>query len=50
MRSETDSMGENQVWSLVDPPDGVRPIDANGSIRRRKTWMEMFTSIRLDLL
>jgi transposase InsO family protein len=27
MRSEIDSMGDNQVWNLVDPPDGVRPIE-----------------------
>jgi hypothetical protein len=24
--SKIDSMGDNQVWNLVDPPDGVRPI------------------------
>jgi hypothetical protein len=23
MRSEIDSMDDNQVWNLVDPPDGV---------------------------
>ena len=22
-----DSMGDNQVWNLVDPLDGVRPIE-----------------------
>ena len=27
MRSEIDSMGDNQVWNLVDPPDGVKPIE-----------------------
>ena len=26
MRSEIDSMGDNQVWNLVDPPDGIKPI------------------------
>jgi hypothetical protein len=25
MRSEIVSMGKNQVWNLVDPPDGVKP-------------------------
>ena len=44
MESEIESMKENQVWNLIDPPDS-----ANGSIRRRKIWMEMFTSIKLDL-
>ena len=48
MKSEIESMKENQVWNLIDPPDGVRTIeckwidkkkkdiDGNGSIRRRK--------------
>jgi hypothetical protein len=27
MRSEIDSMGDNQVWNLVDPPDGVKPME-----------------------
>ena len=26
LRSEMDSMYENQVWTLVDPPEGVKPI------------------------
>ncbi|KAK4411924.1 Retrovirus-related Pol polyprotein from transposon RE2 [Sesamum angolense] len=26
MRSEMDPMGSNQVWTLVDPPKGVKPI------------------------
>src|SRR3954467_11170872 len=28
----------------------LKPSSANGSIRRRLIWMEMFTSIKLDLL
>jgi transposase InsO family protein len=27
MRSEMDSMYQNQVWTLVDPPDGVKTIE-----------------------
>ena len=27
MRSEMESMRDNQVWNLVDPPDGVRAIE-----------------------
>jgi len=27
MRTKIDSMGDNKVWNLVDPPDGVRPIE-----------------------
>ncbi|KAL0434998.1 UNVERIFIED_CONTAM: hypothetical protein Sradi_0207700 [Sesamum radiatum] len=26
MRSEMDSMGSNKVWTLVDPPEGFKPI------------------------
>ena len=26
MRSEMDSMYENEVWTLVDPPEGIKPI------------------------
>jgi hypothetical protein len=26
MKFEIESMYENQVWSLVDPPEGSRPI------------------------
>ncbi|KAL0427522.1 UNVERIFIED_CONTAM: hypothetical protein Slati_2927000 [Sesamum latifolium] len=26
MKSEKDSMGSNQVWTLVDPPKGVKPV------------------------
>jgi hypothetical protein len=36
MRSEIDSMGENQVLSLVDPPDGVRPIECKWIYKKMK--------------
>ncbi|KAK8640286.1 hypothetical protein V6N13_008045 [Hibiscus sabdariffa] len=26
MRSEMDSMSSNQVWTLVEPPEGIKPI------------------------
>ncbi|XP_020553711.1 uncharacterized protein LOC110012919 [Sesamum indicum] len=26
MKSEMDSMGSNQVWTLMDPPKGVKPV------------------------
>jgi hypothetical protein len=35
MRSEIDSMGENQVWNLVDPPDGVRPIECKWIYKKK---------------
>ena len=33
MKDEMTSMSENKVWSLVDLPDGCRPIVANGYSR-----------------
>ena len=27
MKSEIESMKENQIWNLIDPPDGVRTIE-----------------------
>ena len=36
MKSEIESMYENQVWNLVDPPDGVRPIECKW-IYKKKT-------------
>jgi hypothetical protein len=36
MRSEIDSIGENQFWNLVDPPDGVRPIECKWIYNKKK--------------
>jgi hypothetical protein len=36
MKSEIESMSENQVWSLVDPPEGSRPIECKW-IYKKKT-------------
>jgi hypothetical protein len=36
MRSEIDSMSQNQVWNLVDPPDGVRPIESKWIYKKKK--------------
>ncbi|KAL0282076.1 UNVERIFIED_CONTAM: Retrovirus-related Pol polyprotein from transposon TNT 1-94 [Sesamum radiatum] len=35
MKSEMDSMGSNQVWTLVDPPKGVRPIGCKWVYKRK---------------
>jgi hypothetical protein len=48
MESKIESMHSNQVWNLVDPIDGVRPIDCKWVFRKGQTRMEMFTSIRHD--
>ncbi|KAK8661550.1 hypothetical protein V6N13_091149 [Hibiscus sabdariffa] len=39
MRSEMDSMSENQVWSLVEPPEGIKPIDCKW-VFKKKTDMD----------
>ncbi|KAL4376093.1 hypothetical protein GQ457_02G027120 [Hibiscus cannabinus] len=46
MGSEMDSMSENQVWTLVEPPEGIKPIgckwvfkkktDMNGNVQTYK--------------
>jgi hypothetical protein len=35
MTFEIDSMGENQVWNLVDPPDDVRPIECKWIYKKK---------------
>jgi hypothetical protein len=49
MESEIESMHDNQVWNLVDPIDGVRPIgckwvfkkktDKDGNVHIYKKWL-----------
>ncbi|KAG8503242.1 hypothetical protein CXB51_001188 [Gossypium anomalum] len=39
MRSEMDSMYENQVWTLVDPPEGVKPVGCKW-VFKKKTDMD----------
>ncbi|KAL8115939.1 hypothetical protein AgCh_022437 [Apium graveolens] len=36
MKSEIDSMYENQVWTLVDPPEGVKPIGCKWVFKKKK--------------
>jgi hypothetical protein len=48
MKSEIESMGDNQVWNLVNAPDGVKSIewesnykkkiDMDGNIHIYKVW------------
>ncbi|KAL4283721.1 hypothetical protein GQ457_16G017790 [Hibiscus cannabinus] len=35
MRSEMDSMSENQVWTLVEPTEGVKPIGCNWVFKKK---------------
>jgi len=36
MKSEIDSMKENQVWNLIDPPDGVKKIECKWIYKKKK--------------
>ena len=36
MKSEIESMKENQVWNLIDPPDGVRTIECKWIYKKKK--------------
>ncbi|KAK8923669.1 hypothetical protein KSP39_PZI019346 [Platanthera zijinensis] len=47
MKSEMDSMYANQVWNLVEPPEGVRPIGCKW-VFKKKTDMDG-NSIRILL-
>ena len=49
MKSEIGSMYQNKAWTLVDLPDDRQAIKINGSLRRRRTWMVMSPSMKLDL-
>ena len=44
MRSELKSMDENQVWNLVDLPDGARPVECKW-VFKKKTDMDGNISI-----
>ncbi|KAK8685819.1 hypothetical protein V6N13_124853 [Hibiscus sabdariffa] len=39
MRSKMDSMSENQVWTLVEPPEGIKPIGCKW-VFKKKTDMD----------
>ncbi|KAK8583637.1 hypothetical protein V6N12_067900 [Hibiscus sabdariffa] len=39
MRSEMDSMSSNQVWTLVEPPEGIKPIGCKW-VFNKKTDMD----------
>ena len=36
MKSEIDSMRDNQVWNLVDQPDGVNPIECKWIFKKKR--------------
>ncbi|KAI5338403.1 hypothetical protein L3X38_017674 [Prunus dulcis] len=49
MKSEMNSMYANQVWTLVDPPEGIVPIGNKWVFKRKKGSDGMLTSVKLWL-
>jgi hypothetical protein len=35
MKSEIESMDDNQVWNMVDPINGVKPIDCKWVLKKK---------------
>jgi transposase InsO family protein len=50
MKEEMNSMKSNGVWDLVELPNGVKPLDVNGSLRQRKTHWAILRDTRQDSL
>ena len=48
MKSKMDSMYANQVWTLVDPPKGIKPIRCKW-IFKMKTDMEGNVTYKLGM-
>ncbi|KAL0451280.1 UNVERIFIED_CONTAM: Retrovirus-related Pol polyprotein from transposon RE2 [Sesamum latifolium] len=50
MKFEMDSMGSNQVWTLVDPPKGVRPVGCKWGYKRKHRADGEFTAFKARLV
>ncbi|KAL0361304.1 UNVERIFIED_CONTAM: hypothetical protein Sradi_3814900 [Sesamum radiatum] len=50
MKSEMDSMGSNQVWTLVDPPKGARPVGCKWVYKRKLGADEEVTAFKARLV
>ncbi|KAJ9566397.1 hypothetical protein OSB04_002363 [Centaurea solstitialis] len=48
MKAEMQSMYDNQVWELTDLPQHYRAVGRKWFSRRKLTWTEMCTLLRLD--
>ena len=50
MKEEMNSLKSNEVWDLVELPNGAKAIGCNGSLRQRKTHWATLRDTRQDLL
>ena len=48
MKSEIESMHDNQVWNLVDPIKGVRPVECKWIFKKKIDMDGNVTSIKRD--
>ena len=48
MKSEIESMHDNQVWNLVDPIEGVRPVECKWIFKKKIDMDGNITSIKRD--
>ncbi|KAL0430814.1 UNVERIFIED_CONTAM: hypothetical protein Sradi_0707400 [Sesamum radiatum] len=50
MKFKMDSMGSNQIWTLVDPPKGTRPIGCKWVYKRKLGADEEVTAFKARLV
>ena len=50
MNTEMESMYSNQVWLLVDPPDGVKPIGCKWVYKRKRRVDGMVETFKAQLV
>ncbi|KAL0313253.1 UNVERIFIED_CONTAM: Retrovirus-related Pol polyprotein from transposon RE2 [Sesamum radiatum] len=50
IKSEMDSMGSNQVWTLVDPPKGTRPVGCKWVYKHKLGANEEVTAFKAKLM
>ena len=50
MKSEMQSMYDNQVWTLINPTDSLKTIGCKWIFKKILTWMAMCVPIKQDWL
>ncbi|GKB63810.1 retrotransposon protein, putative, ty1-copia subclass [Tanacetum coccineum] len=50
MNVEMQSMKDNEVWDLVELPPNGKTVGSKWLFKRRPTWMELYTPIKLILM
>ena len=50
MKSEMESMKTNNVWTLVDPPEGIKPIGCKWIFKKKKDADEKVETYKVHLI